>query len=78
VMAGSYDRDAASREFLLRVAESDRSTPPEVLYAANLAVHQGPTAIVAPRLKRVALRIADARVRPAINCLLWQWYGEGT
>jgi hypothetical protein len=78
VMAGSYDRDAASREFLLRVAESDRSTPPEVLYAANLSVHQGPTAIVAPRLKRVALRIADARVRPAINCLLWQWYGEGT
>jgi hypothetical protein len=75
-MAVSYGKDDASREFLLEVVDDERSTPLEILYAANLLVHQGPAAVVAPRLKRVALRIADARVRPALNCLLWQWYGE--
>jgi hypothetical protein len=33
---------------------------------------------VAPILKRVALRIDDARVRPALNCLLWTWYGKSS
>ncbi len=75
-MAGTYDKDDESRAFLLRITEDERSTPLEVLYAANLLVHQGPAATVAPRLKRVTLRIADPRVRPALNCLLWQWYGE--
>jgi hypothetical protein len=75
-MAGSYDKDDASREFLFKVAEDERSDPLEILYAANLLVHQGPAAIVAPRLKRAALRMSDARARPAFNCLLWQWYGD--
>jgi hypothetical protein len=75
-MAGSYDKDDKSREFLLKIAEDERSDPLEVLYAANLLVHQGPAAIVAPRLKRIALRVSDARARPAFNCLLWQWYGD--
>jgi hypothetical protein len=69
-------KDDKSREFLLRIAEDERSDPLEVLYAANLLVHQGPAAIVAPRLKRIALRMSDARARPAFNCLLWQWYGD--
>lgn len=75
-MAVSYGKDDASRDFLLQVAEDERSTPPEILYAANLLAHQGPARIVAPRLKRIALRMNDARVRPALNCLLWQWYGD--
>ena len=75
--ACAADRDATSLEFLLRVVDDERTTPLEILHAANLLVHQGPAAVVAPRLKRVALRIDDPKVRPALNCLLWQWYGEG-
>jgi len=77
VMAVSYGRDEASRRFLLEVVEDDRTSPLEILHAANLLVHQGPASVIAPRLKRVALRVTDARVRPALNCLLWGWYGEG-
>jgi hypothetical protein len=75
--ACAADRDATSLGFLLRVVDDERTTPLEVLHAANLLVHQGPASEVAPRLKRVALRIDDPKVRPALNCLLWQWYGEG-
>jgi len=76
-MACAADKNEASREFLLRIAEDERSTPLEILHAANLVAHHGPASIVAPRLKRVVLRVADERARPALNCLLWQWYGEG-
>jgi HEAT repeat protein len=75
--ACAADRDATSLEFLLRVVDDERTTPLEILHAANLLVHQGPASVVAPRLKRVTLRIDDPKVRPALNCLLWQWYGEG-
>jgi hypothetical protein len=75
--ACAADRDASSLEFLLRVVDDEKATPLEILHAANLLVHQGPADVVAPRLKRVALRIEDARVRPALNCLLWEWYGDG-
>src|SRR5262249_46273138 len=34
-MAVSYGKDDASRKFLLRVVDDERSTPPEILYAAN-------------------------------------------
>lgn len=78
VAACAADRDASSVEFLLKVVEDERTTPLEVLHAANLLVHQGQAAVVAPRLKRVALRIEDARVRPALDCMLWRWYGEGS
>jgi hypothetical protein len=76
-VACAADRDESSLEFLLKVVDDERTTPLEILHAANLLVHQGPASVVAPRLKRVALRIDDARVRPALNCMLWQWYGEG-
>ncbi len=76
--ACAADRDAASVEFLLKVVEDERTTPLEVLFAANKLVHQGPAGVVAPRLKRVVLRIEDPHVRPALNCMLWQWYGEGS
>ena len=75
--ACAADRDATSLEFLLRVVDDERTTPLEIVHAANLLVHQGPAEVVAPRLKRVALRVDDARARPALNCILWLWYGEG-
>ena len=50
-------------------------TPLEVLYAANQLANMGPAERVAPLLKRVALGITDRSVRPALNNLLWAWYG---
>jgi hypothetical protein len=75
--ATAFEKDEASRRFLLGVVDDERTTPLEILHAANLLAHHGPTAEIAPRLKRVALRVADPRVRPALNCLLNQWYGRG-
>lgn len=75
VAASSFEKDEPSREFLLRVLDEDRTTPLEMLHAANLLAHHGPTATVAPRLKRAVLRVKDPKVRPALNCLLNQWYG---
>ncbi len=75
VMAGTFEKSAATRAFLAEVVESPRSTPPEVLFAADRLAQFGPAAEVAPVLKRVAMRSDDKRVRPALNCLLWTWYG---
>jgi len=75
VMAGTFEKSAVTRAFLAEVVESARSTPPEVLYAADRLAQFGPAVEAAPVLKRVALRCDDKRVRPALNCLLWTWYG---
>jgi len=75
VSAGTVDRSPETRRLLLEVLESERSTPVEVLYAADRLVRLGPSTEVAPALKRVTLRMNDARVRPALNCMLWTWYG---
>jgi HEAT repeat protein len=78
IMAGTFEKTDATRAFLAEVAESPRSTPPEVLLAAMRVAQFGPARDAAPLLKRVTLRINDARVRPALNCLLWAWYGRST
>lgn len=75
VAASSYEKDEPSRQFLLHILDVERTTPLEMLHAANLLVHHGPTVIVAPRLKRAVLRVTDPEVRPALNCLLNEWYG---
>ena len=76
VVGGTSEKSPLTRAFLAEVAESPRSTPPEVLHAAARLARFGPARDAAPILKRVALRIDDARVRPALNCLLWTWYGK--
>lgn len=73
--ACTYDKDESSRAFLIRVIESERATPCEILYAADLFVHRGPASRAAPVLKRRTLGLSDPKVRPAMNCLLWRWYG---
>lgn len=75
VMASSFDQSDAARALLVRVIDSGRSTPDEILYAANRLVRIGPTRTTAPYLKRAILRVTDPLVRPALNCLLWEWYG---
>jgi hypothetical protein len=75
VMACDFEDSQRARDFITSVVESERTTPIELLYAADLLVHRGPADQVAPLLKRVALRVEDAAVRPALNCILWEWYG---
>ena len=73
--ASCYDRGDDSRKFLEDALDGSRMTPLEVLYAAQLLAQLGPAGRVAPRLKRVALGINDRAVRPALNNMLWTWYG---
>jgi HEAT repeat protein len=76
VMACAYDISSArTRDFLISVAESERATPLEILYAARFLVQRGPAAEIAPLLKRLTLRVQDPDVRRALNCMLWEWYG---
>ncbi len=75
LMASCYDRGEAGRAFLEEALDSGRMTPLEVLFAARELARMGPAERVAPRLKRVALSISDRDVRPALNNLLWSWYG---
>jgi HEAT repeat protein len=73
--ASCYDRDETGRVFLEQALESGRMTPPELLYAAQQLASMGPAERVAPRLKRLALTVDDRLVRPALNNLIWSWYG---
>lgn len=75
VMAGSFEKSDPVRAFLVEVLDSPRSTPVEVLYAADRLARLGPMEFAAPILKRVALKVNDRETRPALNCLLWTWYG---
>jgi len=78
-MACAYETSSdRARDFLITVAESDRSTPIEILYSADFLVHRGPAERIAPILKRLALRIEEPNVRRALNCMLKEWYGPGT
>jgi len=65
---------ASAREALLEFVQSERATPYEILFAASRLVRIGPTAQVAPVLKRATLRVSQDDVRRALQCLLWMWY----
>lgn len=73
--AASFEHDEATREFLLEVLEAEGSAPHERLYAAERLAREGPASRVAPRIKRARLRMSDPAFRPAMECLLWRWYG---
>lgn len=73
--ASCYDRGEEGRKFLEEAIDSQRMTPLELLYAAQQLASMGPAERVAPRLKRMALGVQDKAVRPALNHLLWTWYG---
>lgn len=73
--AASFGRDDVTRDFLLEVVEGQHATPFERLYASDRLARQGPSARIAPVLKRAALRETHPEVRPAMDCLMWRWYG---
>lgn len=73
IWAISSQPDELSRAWLLDFVQGD-TDPYEVLFAADRLVRIGPTATVAPVLKRVTLRVEQADVRSALQCLLWEAY----
>ncbi len=74
VSAVGSARDDAAREALLLFVEERARNPFEILYAASRLAKIGPARRIAPRLKRVAIRIEDGKIRSAFHCLLWIWY----
>lgn len=63
-----------SDAWLLERAASEDVDPWEMLFVAERLTRVGPTARVAPVLKRSALRVHEPRARTAIQALLWTWY----
>ena len=76
------DRSEASRETLLAamlepIEGLDADVRPlEVLYLADRLAVMGPADVVAPRIEWVYKESTDPVVRPALQCLLWQWFGD--
>jgi hypothetical protein len=73
--AASFGHDESTRSFLTEVVLAERSAPHERLFVAERLAREGPAAEVAPLLKRATLRMTDSVFRPAMECLLWRWYG---
>ena len=70
------DHSDEARELLRGVVLDERSSPFEVLYAADRLARIGPAYEQAPFLKRAAyFESTHAKVRPALQCLLWRWFG---
>ncbi len=67
------ERDAVAKAELEARVEDDSADERERLFAAALLIRHGPSTEVAPRLKRVALRL-QTEARRALQCLLWTWY----
>lgn len=70
------DRSREARECLMGILLDDTLNPWERLYAGDRLTTIGPAGAVAPVLKRVYLSITHLRVRPALQCMLWTWYGQ--
>mgnify|MGYP000208479543 CR=1 FL=1 len=50
--------------------------PLEILYLADRLAVMGPADVVAPRIEWVYKESTDPVARPALQCLLWQWFGD--
>lgn len=70
------DHSEASREALLSVLADPETSPYEALYVADRLTRMRASIQVAPRLKQAYLSSTHGQVRPALQCLLWQWYGQ--
>ncbi len=70
------DHSDASRDLLLEALDQDYRHPFERLYLADRLTRLGPASVVASTIKRVYLGQTDLHVRPALQCLLWTWYGQ--
>ncbi len=75
IWALAFQRTDLAREALRD--EGLRPERPELerLFAAERLIMLGPSASVAPLLKRLPQSFHDGRARRALQCLLWRWYG---
>lgn len=74
--AASAAGGEAARAGLLAFIAGEAASDIELLYAASRLVRLGPAEDVAWRLKRLALRMQDARAQRGLQCLLWSWYPD--
>jgi HEAT repeat protein len=63
-----------SETWLFERAAAEDVDPWELLFVAERLTRLGPTARVAPLLKRSVLRVDQPDVRRALQALLWTWY----
>jgi hypothetical protein len=76
------DHSDQSREVLLEAMLNEPAgadpiaRPYEVLYLADRLAVMGPASRMAPRIEWVYKETTHIVVRPALQCLLWQWYGD--
>lgn len=63
------------RAALEGIVDDPATSPHERVFAASRLIRLGPSSQVAPFLKRVYLANTDPLARPALQCLLWVWYG---
>ncbi len=73
--ASGISHDQATHDFLIEVLQAERSHPHERVWVAERLAQEGPASQVAPLLKRANMRMRHAVFRPAMECLLWRWYG---
>ncbi|MDE0903161.1 MAG: hypothetical protein OSB42_00895 [Planctomycetota bacterium] len=76
------DHSDQSREILLEAMLNEPAgadpiaRPYEVLYLADRLAVMGPASRMAPRIEWVYKETTHIVVRPALQCMLWQWYGD--
>lgn len=74
IWALSMRRTELAREAMLGALDSPHGSDLERLYLAARLVQLGPATRVAPVLQQAVLRVQEAEVRRAFQCLLWNWY----
>jgi len=70
------DHSDASREMLLALLMDETIDPHERLFCADRLTVMGPASRVAPAMKRAYLGSTHRTLRPALQCILWDWYGQ--
>lgn len=70
------DRSDASLEILLGILADPATNPYERLYVADRLTRMRSSAQVAGAIKRAYLACTHGVIRPALQCLLWTWYGQ--
>ena len=66
----------AARTGLFAFIAGEGASDFELLYAASRLIRLGPAEEVAWQLKRLSLRMQDARAQRGLQCLLWSWYPD--
>ena len=70
------DKAEASLEVMLEAFLDEATNPYERLFLADRMIRIGPATRLAPIIKRTYLGITHPVVRPALQCILWSFYGD--